>query len=382
MTIISGGNFSGRSESLQSFAWAAPGGQYLHPDLELNMSGIATTVAGERSLHGLAAAGPIADHRLRGLSGGERARLALECALGLDPPRLAIDCALEQLDRQSRAAALQRLEASAAEAEIWIADNLDEVEVIGGTAPAPRPTALPEFNQSLFRAAHSVLGIRGEAPALGLDELTFSYGPRSPAIFAATTYSFEPGPIYLLKAPNGAGKSTLARLLIGVLRPTSGSIKVGDSRLDRRGSSPLFYAFQNPRDQVFGRSVRDYLGRVAHLALDRKGYRFPLWAGNDPVDAFGLTSFETAEIWDLPAVALKRLGLAASFLSGAPWLFLDEPALGLDLAGREGLRALLVAASEAGRGLIVVTHGSEFDALPAARLVTISNARICEGMGP
>ncbi|MGC1470066.1 MAG: hypothetical protein WA793_11855, partial [Sphingorhabdus sp.] len=79
MTVVRGCNFSGRSGKLRAFAWSQGGGQYLHPDLELNVSGLARTVAGEALLHGLG--GSDGDERaLRSLSGGERAQLVLDCA--------------------------------------------------------------------------------------------------------------------------------------------------------------------------------------------------------------------------------------------------------------------------------------------------------------
>jgi DNA repair exonuclease SbcCD ATPase subunit len=84
-------------------------------------------------------------------------------------------------------------------------------------------------------------------------------------------------------------------------------------------------------------------------------------------------------VWDLPPVALKRLGLAAAFTSGAPWLFLDEPALGLDSEGRVALGHLLWRAAECGRGIIVVSHGEEFDCLPSVQLLGISGRALHTG---
>jgi ABC-type multidrug transport system ATPase subunit len=283
---------------------------------------------------------------------------------------------LEQLDRDRREAAMVRLHTFAAEADILLADNLLKPEAGSAVVSSSKASALPGFNRCLFATADVISREHGEAPSISLEDLFFTYPTKGSEIFAASSYRFNPGVVYLLKAPNGSGKSTLARLLIGLLRPTSGRIALAGDHLKSGGSSPLFYVFQNPHDQVYGRSVRDYLRRVSRLASARDQFRFPAFGAGDPIKDFGLSAFEGAELWDLPLVALKRVGLAAAFLSQAPWLFFDEPALGLDDEGREALATLFTAAAAAGRGIIVVTHGSEFDALACAQPITILGRRL------
>ncbi len=378
VTIVCGKNFSGRSDALRAFAWADVSGQYLHPDLELNLSGLATTVGGESFLHGLGS-GAGNGKKLLSLSGGERSQLVLDCALATRPRRLAIDCALEQLDGSRRKTALDRLQQCSEATEVWLADN-GLTAASGAVQECSRPDAFrPDFNGGLTKAAAVIEAMAGSSPTLRLDDVTFRYGRKSAPIFADSSFEFQPGQMYVLKAANGSGKSTLAKLLVGVLRPVSGAVLVDSRLLDSGGSSPLFYAFQNGRDQVFGKSPGDYLERVQQLAQSRRPHRFPIIGVADAVHLFGLAPFAGLDLWDLPPVAIKRLGLAASFCSGAPWLFLDEPALGLDEEGRAGLAALLSAAAKAGRGIVVVTHGSEFDELRDARPITIQDRRLQGG---
>lgn len=377
LTFVAGGNFSGRSEYLRKRT-ADGGGLYLHPDLELNLSGLAETVAGEAFLH---CSSHGADARkLRTLSGGERAGLVLDCALAQRPSALAIDCALEQLDQQRREDALQRLSRFAADGDVWLSDNrlgLDSFE--RSEQPAIGENALPvDFNAALDHAADALCDWDG-APIVRATRLSFTYrGTREP-IFDNASFMLRPGAVHLLKAPNGAGKSTLARLLVGVLRPNSGLLDADGVRLgdDNR---PFFYSFQNARDQIFGKTPVNYLEDVTRFGLRRKGSWPEEWQHAEALAAaFGLASFRHAEVWDLPPIALKRLGLAAAFASRAPWLFLDEPALGLDAEGRAGLTRLLARAAERGRGIIAVSHGDEFDAIGGVMRLTIAERTLSAG---
>lgn len=384
LSFVAGPNFSGRSEHLVHRAQRA-GGAYLHPDLELNLSGLANTVAGEIFLHAAASSQP---HKrvLRTLSGGERAELVLDCALAMRPPVLSVDCALEQLDPAHRASALAQITAYARDHDVWLSDNrmdvgdFDHVEAadapdVGGQVP-PR-----DFNQALHAAAEK-LRPGGGAPVIRASGLSFSYPRSSAPVFEATSFTLSPGKLHLLKAPNGAGKSTLARLLLGVLRPDAGRIEADDCTINA-SNRPFFYAFQNARDQIFGRSLLGYLGEAARLGLKRRHPWHVEWGlVDEAAAAFGLASFADAEVWDLPSVALKRLGLAAAFASHAPWLFLDEPALGLDYEGREALGRLLARAAGCGRGIVVVSHGDEFDRLPEVQFLSITGGALIEGGGP
>ncbi|MGC1469570.1 MAG: ATP-binding cassette domain-containing protein, partial [Sphingorhabdus sp.] len=284
---------------------------------------------------------------------------------------------LEQLDPERRAAALARLLAAGEDCAVMLADNFTDDDGEPSATVTTSVSAVPAFND-LAAVTQAIGGIPVQAPTLELRALSFAYGTGRRRIFEDATHRFAPGRIHLLAAPNGAGKSTLARLLVGLLRPTGGVIAVNGCPLDRSASSPLFYLFQNARDQVFGRSIADYLDRVKRLAARRIDPLFPAMSGVDPIGAFGLAAFAQLDLWDVPPVALKRLALAAAFFSGAPWLFLDEPTLGLDRSGREAMGSLLSAAAKAGRGIIVVSHRSEFDAVPLVRPITIAHGRIID----
>ncbi|MEA3017573.1 MAG: energy-coupling factor transport system ATP-binding protein [Sphingomonadales bacterium] len=404
MTFYDGPNLSGRSAELRRFAWdksGGAGGIYVQQMLAPNLSGLATTVRGESFLHGLAAgqAGRCRlaeaartfitdlppDQSLSSLSGGQLAKLIIACAIAARPHRLAIDGLLEYLDSSNRRAF----------AEMWHRPESNPVQIhlsdnYGAPFPAEadkvrrfsRPAAVPDLNGALYRLADRLGPMRVRAPALRLDGISFEYS-RKAEIFRSASFSFEPGVPYILKAPNGSGKSTLARLLAGSVRPSAGSILVdGRPHLPHRSNrNLLFCSFQDPLEQIFGRSVAEYLHRLEAAAAARPTFL----EGDLDISAaslmsgLGLPDFAAVEPFDLPRFVAKRLSVGAAVISRSPWLFFDEPSIGSDREGREALTHLFNVLTNTGLGLILVSHGSEFDGLPGARPITISAGKIIAG---
>jgi energy-coupling factor transporter ATP-binding protein EcfA2 len=392
ITLYEGPQFSGRSKALAAFAWGAGEGQYLHPLPDTNLSGIAQSVQGELSIHPalnrhIASSGeltrdlpPRAD--LQSLSGGELARLTLATALCRAKRRLSLDGTLEQLDVGWRRRLIDIL-ASRIDLEVHIADN--DGHTLGrdlarqGFAPVCNA---PPINEALSEFATKLPRPSAPAPKIELDELEFRYPRSTRRIFKNASFTFAPGHVYILKAPNGAGKSTLARLLAGVLAPQRGRIFVDGQvrRLHRERVSPIFYAFQNPLAQLFEKTPARYLAALAQRANadGTKSQHAPLTPGS-VLEGFGLSAFAGAEIFSLPFVVQKRLSIAAALVSGAPWFFFDEPSISSDAAGRTALLYFFHRLSLAGYGVILISHGTEYDQLPNAAPLRVECSRIVPG---
>jgi energy-coupling factor transporter ATP-binding protein EcfA2 len=402
ISLYDGPTFSGRSAALREFAWSQANGrvpgQYLHPLTDVNLSGLASTVRGESFLHrGAVANGQGKDQQpsswslidtlptsqtLRSLSGGETVRLLIACALACNPTRLSLDCSLEQLDSEARRTAIEDiLQPLSSRIDIALVDNdpNDLTPYIDHRIPF-EPTSTHNLNSSLQAFSNGLTNLSMSAPSIQLKTLSFAYPQSLKQVFKSAEFTFEPGRIYLLKAPNGAGKSTLARLLVGVLKPNSGHILV-----DRNPYAPhagnknlIFYAFQNPVVQIFGRSVSEYLQALSIAATHRQSWLANTFAIRieDIIAGFGLDTFAAQEPFDLPFVALKRLSIAASLACRSPWLFFDEPAVGSDGKGRAALATLFENLCHVGFGLIIVAHGRGFDGLSNVQPITIRDGQI------
>jgi ABC-2 type transport system ATP-binding protein len=190
------------------------------------------------------------------------------------------------------------------------------------------------------------------APALVAEHLGKSYGAR--VAVADVSFSVQRGEVFGFLGPNGAGKTTTIRMLVGLVRPTSGRVAIGghdlaadrERALGRMGcivESPDFYDYLTGREnlQHFARMVgAEALARVDELGeLLRLRERL-----GDRVATYSLGM-------------RQRLGIAQALLGEPELLILDEPANGLDPAGIHDLRALLRRlADERGLGVFVSSH--------------------------
>lgn len=178
--------------------------------------------------------------------------------------------------------------------------------------------------------------------------LTKSYGAM-PAL-RELDLTIDEGEIYGLVGRNGAGKTTFMRLLLGLLRPSSGSVRVlgraaGDpSALVAVGSlveSPALYPHLTGRDnlRLLARYCRASASDVAEV-LDRVEL-------TDRAD----TRFRTYSLG-----MKQRLGVAAALLGDPRLLILDEPTNGFDPAAMARMRDLLRELRDRGRTVLLSSH--------------------------
>ena len=204
-------------------------------------------------------------------------------------------------------------------------------------------------------------------PAAELRGVTKRYGGIT--ALDAISLAIEPGKVTAVLGPNGAGKTTAVRLLLGLTRPTSGTVRLFDSDpqdLDARRRTGVMLQTAKVPETL---RVRE------HVDLFRSYYTDPM-----PVDAVlaaaGLTALADRKYGQLSGGQQQRVQFALAICGDPELLFLDEPTVGLDVISRRAFWQEVRRLAQAGRGILLSTHYlEEADAL-ADRVVVLHEGRI------
>ena len=162
------------------------------------------------------------------------------------------------------------------------------------------------------------------------------------------------GEVFGLLGPNGAGKSTTIKILIGLLRPTSGTALVlGRPAGDIEARRSMGYLAENPSYYPYltGREFLDYCGGL--LGMDgpiRKR------VSDELLDEFGLWKSRDLKLKKLSKGMIQRLGLAQAFMGAPDFLILDEPMSGLDPLGRRLVREKIFEIKSRGGTVLFSSH--------------------------
>ena len=158
------------------------------------------------------------------------------------------------------------------------------------------------------------------------------------------------GEVYGFLGPNGAGKTTTLRMLLGLVRPTSGTATVlgeppgapaGLARIGAMVEAPAFYPYLSGRDNL------RVLARYAGVPEDRVA------AVLGQVDLSARAGDRAATY----SMGMKqRLGVAAALLKDPELLILDEPTNGLDPAGMAEMREFIRSLARGGRTVLLSSH--------------------------
>lgn len=210
--------------------------------------------------------------------------------------------------------------------------------------------------------------------AIETDNLSKFYG--EVRAVQAVNLRVRPGEIYGFLGLNGAGKTTTIRALLGMVRPTEGSIRVLDQAVGPNGRGPwarVGHLVESP-------SAYPELTVSENLEIARRLQGIPgAGATTHIIEQLGLAPYADRKAGTLSMGNLQRLGLARALLHEPELLILDEPANGLDPAGVVEIRQLLVSLThEKGVTIFMSSHIlSEVDRL-ATRIGIIHAGHLIE----
>jgi ABC-2 type transport system ATP-binding protein len=199
--------------------------------------------------------------------------------------------------------------------------------------------------------------------------LTKIYGDK-PAV-DGITFTVEPGRVTGFLGPNGAGKSTTMRMVLGLDRPTSGSVTVNGRRYQDY-AAPLreVGALLEARALHPGRSARDHLRWLA------ASNGIPRARVDEVLGLVGLEAVADKRVGKFSLGMGQRLGIAVALLGDPPVVVLDEPVNGLDPEGIRWVRNLARELAGQGRTVFVSSHLMSEMALTADHLVVVGRGKI------
>jgi ABC-2 type transport system ATP-binding protein len=211
------------------------------------------------------------------------------------------------------------------------------------------------------------VAIVAPTPAVELKNVTKSYG--SVQALKGISLRVDAGEVVAFLGPNGAGKSTTIALMLGMRRPTGGSVLLF-------GRSPRIASHRKRLGVMLQEPGAPELLTVRELVeLFGRFHDYPIPTA-DAVAMAGLTPQATTRLGRLSGGQKQRVYFALALVGDPDVLFLDEPTSGLDVEARRNFWDQINLQTEAGKTIILTTHNlEEADAL-ARRIVVINKGQI------
>lgn len=201
------------------------------------------------------------------------------------------------------------------------------------------------------------------------DRLTKRFGDKTAV--ADVSFTVQPGKVTGFLGPNGAGKSTTMRMIVGLDRPTSGSVTVGGTPYARlRSPLTAVGALLDAKAVHTGRSARNHLRAMAAT------HGIPVSRVDEVIELTGIASVAGKRAGGFSLGMGQRLGIAAALLGDPHTLILDEPVNGLDPEGVRWVRQFVRRQAADGRTVLLSSHLMSEMAQTADHLIVLGRGRV------
>ncbi len=210
---------------------------------------------------------------------------------------------------------------------------------INGTTTIP---GIARLGQHDGQIGHTILDVAGVSKRFGkhlaVDDLSLTVAS---------------GEVLGFLGPNGAGKSTTVGMILGLIQPTAGSIRIQGKDLrgqpslvvDNVGAiieNPAFYPFLSGRDNLKAHAIA--VGNIPAARID------------EVLRLVSLTE-RAGDRYKTYSLGMKqRLGIASTLLTRPALVILDEPTNGLDPAGQREIREIIPRLADEGHGVLLASH--------------------------
>ncbi len=195
-------------------------------------------------------------------------------------------------------------------------------------------------------------------PVVEVTDVSFAYDDRR--VIEDVSLTIEPGELFGLIGPNGGGKTTLMKIMLGLLAPTDGTVRLFGTPTSRfEDGFRLGYVAQHATDteQRIPVTVREVvrMGRYPHAGLNGLTGADEAKV-DDALERTGITALADERIGHLSGGQKQRTYIARVLAAEADLLALDEPTVGIDADARERFYELLDELNDAGVTVILVEH--------------------------
>jgi ABC-2 type transport system ATP-binding protein len=211
--------------------------------------------------------------------------------------------------------------------------------------------------------------------ALEIEGISKSFGD----FYAVKKLSFEitAGTIYGLLGPNGAGKTTTIRMVMNIIIPDEGSIKVLNQRMDEEMKERVGYL---PEDR--GLYPKMKVGELLLFLAEIKGLKgsearkeIDFW-----LERFDLSGWKSKKVEELSRGMQQKLQFIVTVIHQPELIILDEPFSGLDPVNTKLLKDVMMEMKEKGRTIVFSTHRMEQVEMICDNICLINKAeRVLEG---
>jgi len=348
----------------------------------------------ERVAFALEAVG-LAGYRARAayqLSGGEKQRLVIASVLAMQPRVLVLDEPFSSLDEKGIVLVLETLKKLNRELglTVLIIEHrvapvarfarrfivVNEGKVILDGEPAAVLTKGEQLTALGIRRrviSHTIRNTQcatcNTQPAIIFDSVSFSYDGRR--VLHDLSFQIGQGEFAALVGENGAGKTTVARLILGLLQPQAGEVRVaaGDGR--PRWGQDVGLLLQNPLEQLFCDTVEE------EVAFGPRNFGHSAEPVVDEVLAItGLIPYRRRPVSALSCGQQQRLALAAVLALSPTIVILDEPTVGQDWGHLQRFMDFVARLHQQGTTVLLITHDAEIVRIYAQRTLHLQDGRV------
>ena len=214
-----------------------------------------------------------------------------------------------------------------------------------------------------------------------VDDVSFFYGDQP--VLEKVTLNIHEGDYLALIGPNGAGKTTLLKIMIGLLKPAAGRIRLFDRDIrDFKDHFKIAYVPQQTDRFDLNFPLTAYevvaLGRYGRLGIGRRLEMADKEAVRGALEQVGLWEQRDRLIGELSGGQKQRIFIARALAGEPRVIFLDEPARGLDHSSQEELYQILGALNrDQGITLVLVSHDIAKITTEAMHIACLDRSLVC-----
>jgi energy-coupling factor transport system ATP-binding protein len=210
-----------------------------------------------------------------------------------------------------------------------------------------------------------------------VEGLRFTY-PAGVEALHGVSLNIASGQAVAIVGQNGAGKTTLLRHFNGLLRPSAGTVRIGDWETKDHTVAQLAgrvgYVFQNPDEQLFCRTVAEEVAfgpTNLKYAPERKESLV-----KSALALTELTGKEETNPYDLSPAWRKLVALASILAMDTPIVLLDEPTTGQDAVNAARIAHIVQVLKGQGKTVVAISHDIDFCAENFERIVAMSQGNV------